>query len=331
MSVFNDLNKDQICKDHLSRCWTTLFLENLKSQITPEWTLVESNKSDFAIFQKENFKLCVNLTHTLSGNYKNLIDCLISDTVVKNKVFSTLSLWPECYGVYAHDFVYRDQLPIKKFNCFIYRGCPFRQSWMYQLVRRKLLDQGYVTYWCEDRFNHSTPQEHFEKLFQANLNFGKEHKLLKGKIPFKTFDFELEDAIIKSEKTLIIETFFQNHTEIVLSEKIWRSIQLPRPWLLFGVPDSVAVLRDWGFDVFDDVVDHSYDSNRDPFQRQMMILDQLDTKIEYNQSILENFRLRSKKNQQLLEKFYQQWPDKQKNIIESIKNISTNESFTSRT
>lgn len=334
MSVFNDLSKDQIYKAHLSERWTTLFLQNLESQITPDWTLIESNKArkqyDFAIFQKHNFKLCVNLTHNLFDNLENSIDCLISDNVVKNKSFSSLALWPECYGVYAHDFDYQDQLPIKKFNCFIHRGCTFRQSWMYHLVRRKLLDQGYVTYWCEDRVNKSPPEQHFEKLFQANLNFEKEHHWLKEKIPFKNFDISLEDAIIKSEKTLIIETYFQNHTEIALSEKIWRSIQLPRPWLLFGCPGSVAVLRDWGFDVFDDVVDHSYDSNRDPIKRQMMILDQLDKKIEYNQTLLENFKSRAEKNQQLLRKFYQVWPDKQKNVIESIKTISTNESLTSR-
>ena len=175
------------------------------------------------------------------------------------------------------------------------------------------------------------PDQYFEILFQENnLLFKEQHQHLLGKIPFKNFDFPIEHAILKSGKNLIIETFQDSVDCVAYSEKTWRSIQLPRPWLLFGPMYSVRHLRQWGFDVFDDYIDHSYDNETSSITRQSMILEQLKMPIIYNEEILKNFESRVQHNRDLLKKLAQAWPSKLKNTLNTLINISSIESSTSR-
>ena len=50
---------------------------------------------------------------------------------------------------------------------------------------------------------------------------------------------------------------------IFLSEKTWKPIACEQIFLLFGNPGSIQHLRDLGVDVFDDLIDHSYDNETD--------------------------------------------------------------------
>ena len=236
-------------------------------------------------------------------------------------------LWPCFYGVYYWPMEYQLALPTKLFSCFINRSDPFRQSWMYQLVRHNLLAQGNVNYNLDlERaqellgIDFVDPQQVFDYHFtQGNEIFNVEHELLKPLVPYCSFDTEMEPAVINGKIQLVLETYFDSHT-ISLSEKTFRAIQLPRPWLLFAAPGAVAHLACCGFDVFDDVVDHSYDSVPEPAQRQMAILTELQrwNSIQFTQSLQERFVQGLAHNQQLLKTFKQQWPDRLQNTIDYL-------------
>jgi len=246
---------------------------------------------------------------------------LVTDVVLRDYNNNCISLYPEIFGEHQIDLIYQNRLPTKDFNCFIHRGCFFRQSWIYQLVRRKILDQGHVSYWCHDRFTEKSPQEYFETLFQNNLIFEQEHTILQGKIPFKNFTISIEDAIIDSKISLVIETFFDDNRFCCYSEKIWRNIQLPRPWLMFNSQHAVRNLREWGFDVLDNYVDHSYDQEPDPVKRQLMILDQLVRPIDYTYETLTILESCAEKNRQLLKHYKNLLPSKYKKIVSDINSI----------
>lgn len=47
---------------------------------------------------------------------------------------------------------------------------------------------------------------------------------------------------------------------IFVSEKTWKPVAAGQIFLVFGNPGTISYLRDQGVDVFDDIVDHSYDS-----------------------------------------------------------------------
>lgn len=64
--------------------------------------------------------------------------------------------------------------------------------------------------------------------------------------------------------------------EDVLSEKLFRSVIYKKPFIRLGMPNSLKVLRSWGFKTFDGVLfDESYDDIEDCFERSNHILSQV--------------------------------------------------------
>lgn len=200
-----------------------------------------------------------------------------------NTVINTSPHWYSLY--FEHfDYQYQDVDPVKDFNCFINRTDVNRQSWLYLLLRRNLFDQGFVSYNMDvTRLNNYNPAlsgaEVFEQQYQSHMtNFEAEHNIAKSLVPYRNFDpnKDLADIILQSRVSLILETYFYNNDEITFTEKTFRSLILPRPWLLFCSKHAVATLRTWGFDTLDDLVDHDrYDNVDNVIQRQTMILDML--------------------------------------------------------
>jgi hypothetical protein len=69
--------------------------------------------------------------------------------------------------------------------------------------------------------------------------------------------------------------------EDVLSEKLFRSIIYKRPFIRFGMPNGLKVLRSWGFKTFDGILfDERYDDIDDCFERIEHILDQVTTYLD---------------------------------------------------
>jgi hypothetical protein len=150
---------------------------------------------------------------------------------------------------------------------------------------------------------------------QGNEIFQTEHNQLRPHMPYCSFDMPLEQAIIDSKIQLVLETYADSHA-ITLSEKTFRALQLPRPWLLFATPGAVAHLTRCGFDVFGDLVDHSYDSIQDPVTRQMTILAELTrwSTVEFNQKLQQRLAQGLAHNQLLLKTLRQRWPDRLQNV-----------------
>jgi hypothetical protein len=189
------------------------------------------------------------------------------------------------YGVFYNDYKEDHVEPVKDFNCFINRYDINRQSWFYQLIRQGLFDRGYISFNSEvnpgrtpgPEFETLSPAQAFDLGFEKYNNiFAAEHELIKGQIPYKNFEDtgELTSVVLATKFSIVLETFFHNNNVITFSEKTFRCLQLPRPWLLFSSQHAVKYLQDLGLDVLGDVVDHSYDKIADPIERQMAILEQ---------------------------------------------------------
>ena len=187
------------------------------------------------------------------------------------------------YGIYAGSPDAVDVTPTQSYNCFINRMDPIRQSWLYQLVRRDLFDQGYISA-NMDISRHVTQRKClpdadiltvFDQQFEQHLKiFQREHDFIRPQMPYRNFEYDnLTQTIMSSKFSIILETYFDRNEVITFSEKIFRSLKLPRPWILFAQQHAVRYLRDMGFDVLDDVVDHSYDSVEFGIDRQVKLLD----------------------------------------------------------
>jgi hypothetical protein len=320
--IDNDLLLDQIILDHESHTWAAEIGNDIKKFLEEKgYVQTEGNITGYTCDKSDKISVTVSLIHNPNEDL-DASNVLITDVVTQDHLGPTIPLYPEVFGFYYHNMIYDQTLPSKKYNCFINRACGFRQSWFYQLIRHQMLDQGHVSYWCHDRFTNLHPLEYFEKLFQENnVIFKSEHDFIKNQIPFKNFQMTIEDAIIDSEKSLVIETFFSDPRYITFSEKTWRVIQLPRPWILFATVRSIDYLRSWGFDVFDDVIDHSYDLEIDSIKRQIMCLEQLKKTLSYDKQTLIEFESRAKHNRDLLKKYRDEWPVKYKNVFTRLDDI----------
>lgn len=243
---------------------------------------------------------------------------LVTDNIVE---LPHIPLYPEFWGTFSYDSEYIDRAPARLFNCFMNRICQTRQSWFYQFVRRNLLWHGNVSFLLDSR-NPPIGKDLYEVNFRGNEIFQPEHELMREQVPFVNFQTDIDQAIIDSQFSVVVETYFDWPGTIAFSEKIFRALQLPRPFMLYSMPRSVRTLKEHGFDTYEDIVDHSYDNEPNEIQRQIMILDQLcdwRDKTFTAQQLLD-FGQRARHNAQLLQKFRQQWPDRLKNVLDMLGN-----------
>lgn len=242
-------------------------------------------------------------TAVYSGKTKEAIDQYIHQT------------GPEQYSTYFEDYnISVDPVtPVKDFTCLISRMDPVRQSWLYLLLQRQIFEKGFVSFLMDtsrlNEFQDLPPAQAFEEQYKKYLsNFAPEHELARNIVPYRNFpaDQDLDSVIMQSKFNIVLETFFSDNEEMTFTEKIFRSVRLPRPWLLFSVKHAVKQLREWGFDTLDDLVDHSYDNIDHEILRQSAILDiaqkMLDFDVEANQ---ERLHQASEHNLALLKKWQQ--------------------------
>jgi hypothetical protein len=225
---------------------------------------------------------------------------------------------PEFWSIWQFDPVYQNRPATHGFNCFMNRIRGNRSRTFYELIRRNILNKGLVSFNC-------TQAEYINQYEQVELyDYWQEHDQGLELVPYNTVESHgtLEQCIIDSNVSLILETYI-SHSHIVFSEKIFRALQLPRPWLLYCSPGAVLCLKQYGFDVLSDYVDHSYDEITEHTRRHLIILNQLETFIDkvYTEQDYARFDRAALYNQQLLKHFAVKWPARFNMIIEQIKNL----------
>jgi hypothetical protein len=173
-----------------------------------------------------------------------------------------------------------------------------------ELSRRKLLARGLVS------FNNLRPGN-LVSTAQDLLDYGD---------PYNNLTNSLEQSIIDSNISIVLETYISDD-HITFSEKIFRALQLPRPWLIYCSPQAVHYLRCHGFDVLDDYVDHSYDLETSHCDRLLGIIDQLEQFVDrhYDHGDYTRFEQAAEHNKNLLIKFAQAWPAKFDHVLSEIK------------
>jgi hypothetical protein len=238
---------------------------------------------------------------------------ITDNTPLKDISGNFISVLPEFWSIWHFEPVYIDRPATKTYNCFMNRARGDRSIAFYELIKRNLLSRGLVSY--------NVNADEFENEFiKAELaRYDTEHKIGKQLVPYNTLDGTLEQCIIDSRVSLILETYISDN-HIVFSEKIFRALQLPRPWLLYCSPDSIKLLVSYGFDVLNDYVDCSYDQIYNHSERMRIIFNQLETFVnrEYNDNDYKRFDQAAAHNRELLKKFARSWPERFNSILEHI-------------
>jgi hypothetical protein len=259
----------------------------------------------------------------LAKSKKKIIIIITEQTItdVPDNV-KILNLPYSFYALYHSDHAVAPDIEITKdFNCFINRLDPIRQSWFYLLYSKGLLPRGYVSFNMELRqrldYPGRLPKEVFDQYHNLYLSsFDSIKPNLDNIVPYKSFDDSLDLFTIsaKSKFSIVIETYFERTDAMVFSEKTFRALQTPRPWFLFGATGCVNKLRIMGFDVFDDVIDHSYNEidtsiNANPVIDK--ILDQAQSLVDHKitPALLDRFLQGCQQNRKILTYWKQHWKD----------------------
>jgi hypothetical protein len=296
---------------------------NTSMSATTEWVYVKQNKS-IAIILGDAYTLSLpqcNLAITDSVKF----DYNINDVVYMN---------PEFFGFFENtieNHYDNNSMPLKLFNCFMARPTAPRQLWLYELTRKNLLDQGNVSYRLADHIYESLDYNNvdmFEKLKNNTLNsiFDAEHEYLKSRVPFKNFDTTLEQAIVDSKVSIVIETEHEKN-QVFLTEKTFRALLMPRPFMLFVPGHKVGVieyLKKLGFETHDDLIDHSYNNIMDSVPRLHAMIDQLEKikTLKFDQSLVSMLQNRADKNLALVKHFRKNLFKKYFLALDKIKQIS---------
>jgi hypothetical protein len=85
------------------------------------------------------------------------------------------------------------------------------------------------------------------------------YERLLAQMPFRNHELMQEQAHVGAWVNLVMETY-SSDTTIALSEKTFRALCLPVPFMLYSGRNTLAYLHSLGFDILQDVIEHRYDS-----------------------------------------------------------------------
>ena len=76
-----------------------------------------------------------------------------------------------------------------------------------------------------------------------------------------------KEHILDTNFQFIIETWATSGDTTFLSEKSFKPFMLMQPFITYGDRYTVRTLREYGYNVFDKWINHSYDTIKDPMER----------------------------------------------------------------
>ena len=233
---------------------------------------------------------------------------VVTDNIPLKSVAGTVfPLYPEYWHVYHYCPTYQDRPATRGYSCFMNRISEDRAQTYRTLVCKNLLSKGLVSFNC---------------LRPGNAEVTESDRVEYGD-PYNNIQDSLEQSIVDSNIGVVLETYISDD-HITFSEKIFRALQLPRPWLLYCSPGAVDQLRRHGFDVLDDYVNHEYDNVIVHSNRLEIMLSQLDCFVDrcYTDRDYSRFVEAAQHNQDLLLKFSQAWPVKLEQLLNELKNYA---------
>ena len=146
-------------------------------------------------------------------------------------------------------------------------------------------------------------------------------------LPVRNHQLTVEQAHVSAYLTLVCETYAGDNN-VVFSEKIFRALVTPAPWMLYGSRGAVKWLSNLGFDVLDNIVDHGYNQTvQDGSVNGIQKIKNFNASSINNYKELKKIRPSALKarclkaaqhNQHLLTTLQQQWPQDFANWLPSV-------------
>lgn len=241
------------------------------------------------------------------------------------------------FGIYSHSPSQSQWMPDRRFNFSVNRIDPKRLLLMLEIWNRTMLWQlennlqpqdhrDYINFNCWSwQGQNTTPsalQQNFMDLWeQLDVSYHRVYQHvfddLWSRMPWRNHDLSHELSHVRAWCNLVVETYSSDNN-IALSEKTFRALCLPVPWMIYSGRHTVAYLHALGFDTLQDLFAHSYDSlienNTAAYGDKMVVwgIEADETVAALKTRIFGDLQQRLDQaalhNQTLLHQFRQQWP-----------------------
>ena len=314
-----------------------------------DWSAQWGNAEKYCITQIKNLNRKLKLSHTDLSIQGYLIDAVPTESiqqlceqykhvyviseqsgfaVPKNCTVYTVS--KSFYGTYYLDHLDQNYKIIRDYNCFMNRADIARQNWFYILYDRGWLDLGHVSFNIYLRpglwYPAETPKELFDYYHKSFFNsYDRLYSSVEKIVPYKNFvdTHNQFERVLETKFSLVIESYYNRPDSVCFSEKTLRVLQLPRPWVLFGATGSVDRLRNMGFDVFDDFVDHSYDAfdtSVSYVQRQNTMILEIEKllQLQATPAIVDIWKQKAQHNRDILKTWSLSWQSDFLNLLDQV-------------
>lgn len=236
------------------------------------------------IWQRDNRKVVICLVDdvmTCAQDYTKALPYLFDkNTVVitDNRInvptqYKVHQLPESFYGIYSHQPQQSVWRPQRRLNFSVNRIDVKRLLLMLEIYHRARLNPQLATLdhinfncwsWAGDNSTAAGLQDNFQREWEIlrndyHLVYQQSFEELKGQMPLINHTLSHEQSHVASWVNVVVETYSSDNN-IALSEKIFRAICLPVPWIVYSGKHTVAYLQSLGFDVLDDIIPHGYDS-----------------------------------------------------------------------
>ena len=227
-------------------------------------------------------------------------------------VYQVARLPDNFYGIYSYTPADQTWQPDRDYTFAVNRIDFRRMRILLNLHQHLGIDQGYVNFNCALGQN-SNPKH----VFDAQLIHAMEQELpmfrqLSGIMPLKNYSIAHDQTYTRSWLNIIVETYSSDNV-VSISEKIFRCLVTPVPWIAYSGRYTVARLRSMGFDVLDDIVDHQYDRLIEAHHKMLVFVDTAnctitDLKTHNWAELKQRCVSAAQHNQQLLGQMKNSWP-----------------------
>lgn len=186
--------------------------------------------------------------------------------------YTVLQLPTSFFGIYQHQPAAPAWQPDRRFNFSVNRLDTKRMLLMLELWHRSRYNpdadlQDLINFncwsWNGDNKSDLGLRSNFEQQWQQldsqyHSVYQETYDDLVPRMPLRNHDLSHEASHVHAWINIVMETY-SSDTTVALSEKIFRAMCMPVPWMVYSGRNTVAYLHSLGFDVMRDVIEHRYD------------------------------------------------------------------------
>lgn len=301
-----------------------LIMSGYKNTAPRQW---QKHNKKVVVCLVDDFRICSNQFYQSSDKWFDADTTVITDNRLCSVTDYVICKTPDSYfGIYNYIPTEIEFAPRRRFHISINRVDSQRMLLFFELYRQLGgFEKDHVNFNCrigDAVIPVSEVQQHFDSVWHSvsqQLADTYQQICLETRklVPLRNHNLSIEQASVGSYINLVIETYAGDAT-IAFSEKIFRALVTPAPWMVYSAQHAVAYLEQLGFDVLADIVDHSYDAVLQ--DNSYMGIDKIKNFVvcsqQNHQNILHidtNFLKNrctqaAKHNQKLLANMAQQWP-----------------------